>query len=373
MRKYLDFLILLAKYLLLPPLAILACIFVCLAAKTAWEKTLSTKNQPAEDKTPTSRDNKTDGLLADERQKLLNAAGFDAKNSSDNPFIAGQPVRYGHFFGREEILHDLFNLWKGFPNMPIQNAAIYGDRRIGKTSLLLHLKDMATIQSQDARRREGQPVGDDWLPNSKHYCWIFVSFQDAELRTQKRLLEYILTNMKLEKASGLDLSLSADNPLLEFSQIVSHHLIKPTLILLDEIEVALDRYQQEFDNAFWEGLRTLATIKLNPQCLGFVLSSQRPPIELGQMLTDGKGSPFFNIFSLTVKLGSLTENEAKELIASSPKLFSEEEVQFILEKSECKPYLLQLMCQIRLNYLIRGDTSVRWQTEAEQRLNQIKK
>jgi hypothetical protein len=370
MKKYLDFLILLAKYILLPPLAILACIFVCLAAKTAWEKTLSTKT--TEDKTPT-RDKKTEGLLTDERQKLLKAAGFDAKDSRDNPFITGHPVRYGHFFGREEILHDLFNLWKEFPNMPIQNAAIYGDRRIGKTSLLLHLKDMATAHSKDARLRKEQKVGDEWLPNSKHYCWIFVSFQDAEFSNQKRLLEYILTNMKLEKASGLDLSLSNENPLLEFSQIVSHHLIKPTLILLDEIDVALDRYQEEFDNAFWEGLRTLAITKLYPQCLGFVLASKQHPIELGQKLADGKGSPFFNIFGHVVKLEPLTEKDAKELIASSPKPFSEEDVQFILEKSECQPYLLQILCQIRLNYLRRGDTSNRWQTEAEERLNKIKK
>jgi len=41
-----------------------------------------------------------------------------------------------HFFGRERELRRLFNLWKGHP---LQSAAIIGQRRMGKTSLLNNL------------------------------------------------------------------------------------------------------------------------------------------------------------------------------------------------------------------------------------------
>ena len=218
----------------------------------------------------------------------------------------------------------------------------------------------------DSRFRKTQKT--DYLPNSKQYCFIYVDFQDVEYHSPKRLLEYVLQNMTLEQAKKLDLSLSEDNPLLDFGRIVGGHLIKPTVILMDEIGVVLERHPNQFDNDFWEGLRSIVTTKLEPQCLGFVLSSHQHPHELVKKLsTIGAYSPFFNIFGYTEELKAFTEQEARALIASSPKPFSNDEVQFILKHSELKPYLLQILCQ-------RGFEAkeLNWQPEAEKEINNIK-
>jgi len=332
---------------LLPLLAVLTALFIWDAMKDAWKQTSATLNK--ESKATDDNNNlpttKTPSLTAKEREKRLKELGFD---NNPHPFIIGQPVRYAHFFCREDIIENLFNLWKKFP---IQNAAIYGEKRIGKTSLLRYLKDVVD-NPNDSRFRKTQKT--DYLPNSKQYCFIYVDFQDVEYHSPKRLLEYVLQNMKLEQAKQLDLSLSEDNPLLEFGRILSDHLIKPTIILMDEIGVVLERHPEEFPHNFWEGLRAIATTKLEPQCLGFVLASHEPPSELGNLICEG-GSPFIDIFSDTIELKAFTEKQARELIASSPKPFSDDDVEFILKQNELKPYLLQMLCQRCLEAMQKGE------------------
>ncbi|NIR92457.1 MAG: ATP-binding protein, partial [Gammaproteobacteria bacterium] len=80
----------------------------------------------------------------------------------------------------------------------------------------------------------------------------------------------------------------------------------PTVILLDEIGVALQRYP-ELDDAFWESLRSLATNQVGGH-LAFVLAGSESPDELARH--SGFGSPFFNIFGYTAELGPLSEPEA---------------------------------------------------------------
>ncbi len=305
-----------------------------------------------------------------DNENISKRGAAQKKNSHDiNPFIMGQPVRYGRFFGREDILENLFDLWKNFPEMPIQNAAIWGERRIGKTSLLLHLKDIATANSTDTRLRSEQKT--DWLPNPENYSWIFVDFQDARVCSRKRFLEDVLKNMKLEDIGGIALSLSNDNPLSEFSDIVSRHLKKPAIILLDEIDFALEQCPRELDNAFWEGLRALSTTMLESQCLGFVLASRRHPVELGE-LGKGNASPFFNIFGHVIELKEFTEKQARALIDSSPELFPEDDIQFMLKKSECKPHLLQILCRMCFDQLTKGKNGNGWRQKAEERINLMK-
>jgi hypothetical protein len=54
--------------------------------------------------------------------------------SLESSFITGTPITHPrHFFGRQRELKRLFNLFKSHP---LQNAAIIGQRRSDKTSLL---------------------------------------------------------------------------------------------------------------------------------------------------------------------------------------------------------------------------------------------
>jgi hypothetical protein len=262
------------------------------------------------------------------------------------PFIAGPPIIHPReFFGRGRELRRLFNLWR---RTPLQNAAIIGPRRSGKTSLLLYLRSITSTPESQLRR--GQRA--DWLPEPGRYRWVFVDFQDPRMGNQEDLLGYLL--------AGLDLGIGpAPCSLDYFLDVVSHNLHTPTIILLDEIGVALQRYP-ELDAAFWESLRSLATNLVRGN-LAFVLAAHESPGQLADR--SNIGSPFFNIFGYTATLGPLTEEEARELVASSPISFSPADVDWIIDQSECWPMLLQILCRERLVALEEDEVSDTWQQD----------
>src|SRR5574341_43253 len=228
------------------------------------------------------------------------------------PFLAGPPVTHpGRFFGRERELKRLFNLLK---RPPLQNAAIIGPRRSGKTSLLHYLKTITTAAPEQLR--PGQRT--DWLPQPEHYRWLFVDFQDPRFGSREELLRYLLLCLRLPPPDPCNLD--------RFLSVVRRGLQTPTVILFDEIGVALERYP-ELDNAFWEALRSLATNQAGGN-LAFVLASHSPPDQLARQ--SRLGSPFFNIFGYVAALGPLTEPEARELMTTSPIAFPESDAEWIL-------------------------------------------
>jgi hypothetical protein len=266
-------------------------------------------------------------------------------------FITGTPItnpRY--FFGRNRELKRLFDLLK---RRPLQNAAIIGKRRSGKTSLLHYLKNITNTPKELLRADQKS----DWLCNPENYRWIFVDFQDSRRQNREGLLRYILECLKMSVPSPCDLD--------RFMDAVSSNLDRPTVILLDEIGVCLQRCP-ELDDGFWESLRSLATNQTNGN-LGFVLATPQSPIELAK--NTGHSSPFFNIFGYTAYLGALTQAEARELIASSPVLFPDRDIEWILNQSKCWPLLLQILCRERLFSLEEGETGDDWR---EAGLEQLK-
>ncbi|BCL37126.1 ATP-binding protein [Nostoc sp. MS1] len=295
--------------------------------------------------------------------ELCNKLGFDWQKISyqeaktpqtsreTSPFITGAPIiepRY--FFGREKELKRLFNLLK---RHPLQNAAIIGQKHSGKTSLLHYLKNITTTPAAQLRPSQKS----DWLPHPKNYKWVFVDLQDGRLQSREGLLKHILVslNFPLPTLCNLDY----------FMDIVSENLSSPTVILLDEIGVGLQRCPK-LDDTFWESLRSLATNHTRGN-LAFVLSSLESPIDLAK--NTGHSSPFFNIFGYTAYLGALTEAEARELIATSPIPLPDEDVEWILTQSKYQPLLLQILCRERLFTLEEGETDDSWREEGLIQMN----
>jgi hypothetical protein len=267
-----------------------------------------------------------------------------ATASAPNPFLIGPPIcdpRY--FFGRAYELKRIFDLLKRFP---LQNVAVIGLKRTGKTSLLHYLRCITT--TDPARLRPGQRS--DWLPQAERYRWIFVDFQDARMCSRERLLRYLLTSLGLEPPEPCDLN--------GFLDLVSQELKTPTIILMDEISAALD--SPELDQQFWGSLRSLGS-NLTGGKLAFILTSHELPAQLAY--EHGKPSPFFNIFGHTFNMGPLTEAEAKELVASSPRVFDPLDVEWILIQSGRWPCLLQILCHARLTGLEEGDPDDLWKRE----------
>lgn len=324
-------------------------------------------------------------LRPEETNQLLQAAGFAPMSSTEpsapsvptentlsppqtpiNPFIVGQPVRAQHFFGREDIIHNLYRLWLDHPSMPIQNAALWGEKRIGKTSLLLQLKDLVDPQTDNYPWRNNQRKKE--YNKLRDYTWIYIDFQSPRFNTRYKFLSYLWDKLNLpDKESNEEkLELSPENPLEQFTEMVTEHLQTPTIILLDEVSAILERCPDEYPTEFWEALRSLSTTGIESACLGFVISSPKHPKELNKLLQQNKGlaSEFFNIFGYAVKINSFTQNEATELLDSSPIPFSQEDKDFMLKYSQGKPSELQSLCRQRLDMLMNGEetTDTRWQT-----------
>jgi Effector-associated domain 7 len=267
----------------------------------------------------------------------------DTKDLS--PFVAGPPITAPRqFFGRKRELKRLFNLLR---HSPLQNAAIIGPKRSGKTSLLLYLKSITTTPSSQLRLEQRA----DWLPEPERYHWVYVDFQDPRMGSREGLLRHLLACLGLSMPTPCDLD--------HFLDIIYRNLHNPIIILLDEIGVALQRYP-ELDNSFWEGLRSLAACPTGGN-LAFILAAHESPNQLASH--SNIGSPFFNIFGYTTTLGPLTEPEARELIASSPIPFPAADVEWILVQSSRWPILLQILCRERLIALEDNESTDVWKDE----------
>ncbi len=265
------------------------------------------------------------------------------------PFVVGPPVAHPRqFFGREQELKRIFGLWERFP---LQNVAVIGLHRSGKTSLVRYLQNINSYPP--TQLRPGQRT--DWLSQPERYQFVFVDFQDARMGNCERLLRYLLTSLNMPVSDVCDLN--------SFIDIVSQHLQRPTVILMDEIGAGLA--SPELDQQFWWSLRSLGS-NFTGGKLAFLLTAHEAPDILAHAYD--KPSPFFNIFGHTLKLGPLSETAARELVDSSPRPFDSADVEWILVQSGRWPALLQILCHTRLTALEEGQTGNAWQEEGLHRM-----
>jgi hypothetical protein len=260
-----------------------------------------------------------------------------------HPFVAYQPITEpSQFFGRERECRRIFAWWRHFP---LQNVAVVGPRRSGRTSLLHYLRTINATPKEQLR--PGQR--NDWLPEAAHYHWLYVDFFDARWRERDNLLRHLL----------VELGLTLPNPctLATFMEAVNKGLRQPAIIMLDELSAALE--MPDYDADFWRSMRALAT-SVTRGNLAFVITA----LDALQAVAAGYGktSPFFNLFT-SIHLGPLTAAETQELIAASPRSFPTGDGDWISLQSRGWPILVQILCQTRLMALEEGSTDDAWKTE----------
>jgi hypothetical protein len=300
-----------------------------------------------------------DGLGPEELKLFLDSAGHphpaglgDAlfpPHQELAPFIVGPPITHPRqFFGREQELRRIFGLWN---RAPLQNVAVIGPHRSGKTSLLRYLQSIT--RTPPDQLRPGQRT--DWLSQPERYQWVVVDFQDARMGHRESLLRYLLAGLNLPVPDACDLS--------SFLDTVSRHLQTPSLIMMDEIGAGLA--SPELDQQFWWSLRALGS-NYSDGKLGFLLTAHAAPDLLAHEY--GKPSPFFNIFGHSLELGPLNEPEARELVASSPQPFVPADVEWILLQSGRWPVLLQILCDTCLTAIEEGQHSPAWWGEGLRRI-----
>lgn len=238
-----------------------------------------------------------------------------------NPFFfAGKITNAEHFVGREKELKKIFGYLDVAQTGQIQHAALVGERRMGKSSLLYHI-------SQVYQKN---------LPDPRKYCFVYLDLDEPHCHTQYGLLRLIL-----EK---LDLPAPAQPTLKRFYELIENKHVKDNIwpvLLIDEFE-HLSQRAVEFPDSFYDALRSLG----NNNLVGLVTASQHP---LSDLADQGKlTSPFFNIFH-QIDLGGFTDIEANALlnrgrVSDSP--FTEDDCNQILKIAGKYPARLQIVASL---------------------------
>ena len=246
-------------------------------------------------------------------------------DSTLNPFMnRGLITDPDDFFGRKEQLSEIFTRLRG-----MQSCSVVGERGIGKSSLLYHLKQKGTRELGEA------------------YRFFYLDLQDASCHTAIGFL-----HAALSKVGGTVENIKADNTLNQNLIAFSDEIDKlerdgqRIVLCLDEFENAFKRREQ-FTEDFFDHMRS----QLNVRKLACVTATQRP---LQELSLEGKlTSPFYTLFTV-VELKEWTQAEAQRFVeVQGEKVhFTDAESSFILTHSQlhqCHPLKLQIVgdCVIR--------------------------
>ncbi len=235
-----------------------------------------------------------------------------------NPYIAGNPVGGGEaFVGRADVLHDVLRVLK---NPQDQGIVLYGQRRIGKTSILLELKTA--------------------LAAKEDYVQIYFDLQDKAARPLEDVLRELINrllytlNLPEWKAETGNLADSFEREFLPYvlSQIPGKRLV----LLFDEFDV-MDAGGNQAGSAFFPFLRDL--MGLNPERLKFVFAIGRRPADLSNLTL----SVFKQIRSSHVSLMSQDETAALLRLAEDNQTLKwpEGAMEKVYELSGGHPFLTQ--------------------------------
>lgn len=214
--------------------------------------------------------------------------------SNGNPFFHRGAIRKAdQFYGRTAETAEVLNLLRNG-----QSVSIIGPRRIGKSSLLMHL----------TREETRKPVGLD-APNA-----LFVAVDCQELGGSPPEDVYDAFYIGLTDAAemaGMIVPASGDSgdyrTLERCINVITQKEEASVVFLLDEFELLAAN--EQLTPYFFARLRGLTT----KYGIAFITASQRP---LYAITADEQvlSSPFFNIF-VTIGLGLFSEEDARGLLA----------------------------------------------------------
>jgi hypothetical protein len=213
--------------------------------------------------------------------------------SMDNPFFHRGAIRRAEEFqGREAEISQILALCRNG-----QSVSIVGPRRIGKSSLLLHLCRPA-VQSQF-----GLTPGE--------VIFALVDCQELGGSPPEEVYEALLTSI-IEAAGSIGLdsnNVQRPGTYRALDRVLNSFVDKgiSVVVLLDEFELLAAN--ERLTPYFFARLRGLTT----KYGLAFLTASQRPLFTITadeQILS----SPFFNIF-VSLSLGLFSKSEAEELFA----------------------------------------------------------
>ncbi|MDM8568868.1 ATP-binding protein [Thiotrichales bacterium HSG1] len=251
---------------------------------------------------------------------------------SINPYAVGNAVGNSPaFVGREDILAEISNAIRS----PYQNAvALFGNRRIGKSSVLRELEAK--------------------LPNEGNFTPIFFDLLD---KTRLPLNEVII-----DLAYKISFSLNIEEPNLgnepskKFQMWLSNKLKNISLVILfDEFDefIESDTNNQYATNTLFPYLRDL--LELNKQHLNFVFA-------IGRKISDLRTAQSLFKGILIQKISLLDQESTNKIIQFSEEnktlKWSNETKDAIWQETNGHPYIIQCLCYNIWNKFYSNDNII---------------
>jgi AAA ATPase domain len=266
-----------------------------------------------------------------------------AIRSRFNPYIAGAPVLDDDmFFGRQKLMARMLNV------LHHNSLMITGERRIGKTTFLYHLKK--ALEGDAGTEYEFFPVFTDLqgVPESSFFQTVVADVVDA-LKLSPPTLAALRFKPELERYDGRDFSHDLQR-IIEELKTRTGRKVKLAL-LIDEVDV-LNEYSERVN----QRLRSIF-MKTFSEHLVAIMSG------VGVKRTwKSEGSPWYNFFD-EVELKAFSREEAEALIRRPVEgifRFELDAVEAILADSELKPFFIQKLCIHAVNRMLEeGRSSVR--------------
>ncbi len=261
-----------------------------------------------------------------------------------NPFIFGDPVGPKHFYDRNDAVDFIMDRLYGHSRSSI---ALWGDRRVGKTSLLYFI-------GQPKLRRE-------WGKDPAKHHMLFLDLQALSQFDGSHFWEWVIDKISLE-VCDTELGRQADALLADgdFSERRMSRFFRRMQQRGETLTLLLDEFTH-FVNAgtssdkdakrkLLKFLRTQITAVTptipNPRPLALITATRRPLHETCQPLYEGGdiGSPFYNPF-VAERLKPFTEADVRDLLTESLKgtavSFTDAETTHLLATAGLHPILVQ--------------------------------
>ncbi len=255
---------------------------------------------------------------------------------ADNPFFhRGAIRRADDFVGREAELSQMLGLLRNG-----QSVSLIGPRRIGKSSLLLHLSHPSVRQQYNL--------------NAPQTLFVLLDCQELAGSPPEEVYELLLDGL-LDAAMQAGIALDvATQPgtyrALDRALQAVHQMATNVVVLLDEFELLAAN--QHLTPYFFARLRGLTT----KYGLAYLTASQKPlfAITAEEAVLS---SPFFNIF-VTLPLGLFSEDEAQELfrqrLAKSSLTFPPEMIRYLIQLVGLHPFFLHIAGYHAFQALLAG-------------------
>jgi tetratricopeptide (TPR) repeat protein len=259
-----------------------------------------------------------------------------------NPYIAGAPVLEDDmFFGRHKLLARIMNV------LHHNSLMITGERRIGKTTLLHHLRK--ALERDEGTDYQFFAVSTDLqgVPEAGFFDAVMTDVvEQLPLRAETR--EALRFRRGRESYDGRDFSHDLQRVVEDLAARTPKKV--KLALLIDEVDV-LNEYSERVN----QRLRSIF-MKTFSEHLVAIMSG------VGiKRIWKSEGSPWYNFFD-EIELTAFSREEAEALIRQPVEgvfRWAPEAVEAILEYSGLKPYVIQKFCIHAVNQMLEeGRTTI---------------